>query len=200
MSVSRLKKLFRVLYYYVFAHIILLFHYEKKYITQRWFYSGKYKGINALGWKWVVDDYCLCKRMRVNKDCPWPASPNCRITPSYENIVFDPSDLNNFQGSGCVFQTYGRIEIGKGTYIANNVGIITVNHKLDNLDEHMPVENVRIGSCCWIGMNAMILPGVVLGDHTIVGAGAVVTKSFEKGNCVIAGNPARIIKELIIQD
>jgi acetyltransferase-like isoleucine patch superfamily enzyme len=45
-------------------------------------------------------------------------------------------------------------------------------------------------------MNAVILPGVTLGDHTIVGAGSVVTKSFENGNCVIAGNPAKIIKNL----
>lgn len=45
-------------------------------------------------------------------------------------------------------------------------------------------------------MNAMILPGVRLGDHTIVGAGAVVTKSFSEGNCVIARNPARIIRKV----
>ena len=39
-------------------------------------------------------------------------------------------------------------------------------------------------------MNSVILPGVVLGDRTIVGAGSVVTKSFSQGNCVVAGNPA----------
>ena len=43
-------------------------------------------------------------------------------------------------------------------------------------------------------MNSMILPGVVLGDRTIVGAGSVVTKYFPEGNCVIAGNPAKVIK------
>jgi acetyltransferase-like isoleucine patch superfamily enzyme len=45
-------------------------------------------------------------------------------------------------------------------------------------------------------MNAVILPGVELGDFTIVGAGSVVTKSFKDGYCVIAGNPAKLIKEL----
>ena len=45
-------------------------------------------------------------------------------------------------------------------------------------------------------MNAVILPGVVLGDFTIIGAGSVVTKSFEDGYCVIGGSPARKIKEL----
>ena len=45
-------------------------------------------------------------------------------------------------------------------------------------------------------MNSIILPGVKLGDKTIVGAGSIVTKSFEEGNCVIVGNPAKIIKKL----
>ena len=45
-------------------------------------------------------------------------------------------------------------------------------------------------------MNSVILPGVVLGEKTIVGAGSVVTKSFLEGYCVIAGNPAKKIKDL----
>lgn len=45
-------------------------------------------------------------------------------------------------------------------------------------------------------MNAVILPGVKLGDHTVVGAGSVVTKSFEEGYCVVAGNPGRQIRRL----
>ena len=45
-------------------------------------------------------------------------------------------------------------------------------------------------------MNTMILTGVELGDNTIVGAGSVVTKSFTDGYCVIAGNPAKIVKKL----
>ena len=49
---------------------------------------------------------------------------------------------------------------------------------------------------CWIGMNSVILPGVVLGDSTIVGAGSVVTKSFVEGRQVIVGSPARVVKKL----
>ena len=54
---------------------------------------------------------------------------------------------------------------------------------------------IKIGRHCWLGAQSVLLPQVVLGDYTIVGAGAVVTKSFEEGYCVIAGNPAKIIKK-----
>ena len=113
-------------------------------------------------------------------------------------IIFHPDDLNNLQGSGNYFQAFngGRIIIGKGSYIAKNVGIITVNHDVKNPDDHQEPKDVVLGESCWIGMNAMILPGVELGPHTVVGAGAVVTKSFPEGWCVIGGNPARKIKDI----
>ena len=48
----------------------------------------------------------------------------------------------------------------------------------------------------WIGMNSVILPGVTLGPGTVVGAGSVVTHSFPEGHCVIAGVPAKLIRNL----
>ncbi|WP_371860829.1 DapH/DapD/GlmU-related protein [Terrabacter aerolatus] len=61
---------------------------------------------------------------------------------------------------------------------------------------HAAGEPIIIGDDCWIGMNSVILPGVILGSRTTVGAGSVVTKSFPEGNCIVAGNPAKIIKQL----
>ena len=55
---------------------------------------------------------------------------------------------------------------------------------------------VVIGSYSWIGQGALIMPGVKLGKRVVVGAGSVVTKSFPEGWCVIAGNPAKKIKDL----
>ncbi len=90
----------------------------------------------------------------------------------------------------------GTISIGEGTYIAPNVGLITANHSLSDLTQYEKAKNIAIGKNCWIGMNAIILPGVELGPKTIVAAGAVVSKSFKNGNVVIGGCPAKLIKSV----
>ncbi|MCF6330766.1 MAG: hypothetical protein L3I99_04385 [Sulfurimonas sp.] len=56
--------------------------------------------------------------------------------------------------------------------------------------------NTIIGKRCFIGSNAIIMPGLKIGDNVIVGAGAVVTKDIPSG-CIAVGNPAKIIKEKI---
>ncbi|MFI5196967.1 MAG: acyltransferase, partial [Chitinophagales bacterium] len=86
--------------------------------------------------------------------------------------------------------------VGDYTNIGPNVGIISSNHDLVNNDAHLAASPIEIGRFCWMGMGSVILPGVKLADFTIVGAGAIVTKSFPQGYCVLAGNPARIIKYL----
>jgi acetyltransferase-like isoleucine patch superfamily enzyme len=130
----------------------------------------------------------------LNRHVPWPASPSIGVV-GPENIDFDPDDLNNFQTFGCYFQCpAARIRLGHGTYIAPNVGLITSNHDPLDAERHLPGQDIAIGRQCWIGMNAVILPGVELGDHTTVGAGAVVTRSFPEGHCILAGVPAQVIR------
>ena len=87
------------------------------------------------------------------------------------------------------------IYIGDYTIIAPNVGIISANHDLYDYRTHNKGV-VKIGNYCWIGMNAVIMPNIELGDHTIVAAGSVVTDSFPEGYCVIAGNPAKCVRKL----
>lgn len=92
----------------------------------------------------------------------------------------------------------GRFYAGDNCIIAPNVSIYTINHALDSkerLNGEVYTQDVRIGNNVWIGGNATLCPGVTLGDNVVVGAGAVVTKSFEN-NVLIAGNPAKIIKHL----
>lgn len=180
--------------FYFFGHIFALFLYDKKYLRGKWF-EGKMKGLCSPGWRWVVTDALGNFFLRKNRKVPWPASPRIEIAVP-ENIVFHPDDLNNFQGFGNYYQAFGKIIIGQGTWIAGNVGIITANHNIVKLEKHDDPKAVIIGKNCWIGMNSIILPGIVLGDNTIVGAGSVVTKSFPEGRCIIAGNPARTIRHI----
>lgn len=177
--------------YIFFSKLILPLFYSKKYLQGKYFQKN-----NIQGYKWAWKNIWGQKILGYNKQIPWPVSFRTEVG-NKDNIEFHVDDLNNFQHFGCYFQNYNaKIILGRGTYIAPNVGIITANHKKDNLDEHDQGKDVIIGEKCWIGMNSMILPGVHLGNNTIVGAGSIVTKSFEEGNCVIAGNPAKIIKKI----
>ena len=58
---------------------------------------------------------------------------------------------------------------------------------------------MHIGKNCWIGAGAVILPGVTIGDNTVVGAGSVVTKDLP-ANVVAVGNPCRVMREISGQD
>lgn len=192
----KIKKVLFYLYYYIKGNILAKRFYDVKYLSGRYF-TSKYWNLTAPGWQWICTDAIMCKKMKVNLDSPWPCSARIHVV-NPQNISFHPDDINNFQGFGNYFQAVGHISIGRGTYIAPNVGIITSNHDIDNLDDHLPPKPVFIGEKCWIGMNSTILPGVNLGSNTIVGAGSVVTKSFPEGHCVIAGNPAKKIRDLTV--
>lgn len=180
------KSIFKVVK--IFLNFIVLQFYNKKYI------KGKYFDNSLLGWKWAFKGILWQKIFGFNRHIDWPVSPFITIN-NKTNIIFDPDDINNFQAKGTTFQNFaGKIVIGKGTYIANNVGIITSNHNPMNLEEHDPPRDVIIGKGCWLGMNSVLLPGVVLGDRTVVGAGSIVTKSFPEGGVILVGNPARVLR------
>lgn len=184
---------------YIFKIVYFLFgNYFGKYFYSKFIFNSKYfSKFSSIGWEWLFKCFFWQKILRINSNVQWPVSfKSIIICP--ENIIFNPDDLNNFNTQGNYFQALNaKIYIGKGTYIAPGVAIITENHDLYNPHLRGSAKDVIIGECSWIGVNSVILPGVELGQHTVVGAGAVVTKSFTEGNCLIAGNPARFIKKII---
>lgn len=113
-------------------------------------------------------------------------------------------------GNGSMIRCVERIEIGDYTAIANNVIIQDNNNHPVNphdrfLMQHTPPGSkergwinsahkpIKIGKNCWIGENSRICKGVTIGDGSIVGANSVVTKPVPD-NCIVVGNPARIVK------
>lgn len=167
---------------------LLSFFYKREYLAGKYFEQEK----NGFIWAWRGIFRSFSNR---RKKIYWPIGKNVRIT-NGRNIKFHVDSVNVFQNPGGYFQCdTGKITFGKGCYVAQNVGIITRNHIPGKPEKYSPAKDVVIGDYCWLGMNVVILPGVHLGNRTTVGAGAVVTHSFD-GNCIIAGNPAKIIRNL----
>jgi acetyltransferase-like isoleucine patch superfamily enzyme len=134
------------------------------------------------------------KFLGKNRNVYWPVHPNSEVRG--ERKIYAGIETCPGYEKGCYIQAINPIYIGDYTQIASNVGIISANHNLYDLRIQVPGKPIRIGKYCWLGMGVIILPEVEIGDFTIIGAGSVVTKSFPEGYCVIAGNPAKIIKHL----
>ena len=91
------------------------------------------------------------------------------------------------------------ITIEDDVMMGSGVHIYVNNHKFDQKDiplidqGYYPDQPVVLKNGCWIGANAIILPGVIIGRNSVIGAGSIVTKSVPDG-VVAVGSPAKIIK------
>jgi acetyltransferase-like isoleucine patch superfamily enzyme len=106
---------------------------------------------------------------------------------------------NVYIGRFCNLHTSSMIKIGENSVLSDYVYISTLAHGIDPLNGPIMSQPdydkgpIELGSNTFLGFNSKVMPGVKLGNWTIVGAGSVVTRSYP-GYCIIAGNPAKIIK------
>ncbi len=94
---------------------------------------------------------------------------------------------------------FDNIKIGDGSMVSWDVEIRDSDLHVISREDFVMSKPIQIGSHVWIGCRAMILKGVTIGDGAVVAAGAVVTRDVPK-NCLVAGVPARIVRENIKWD
>lgn len=141
------------------------------------------------------------KRMKLLKEMFAEIGENCYIEPPFHS---------NFGGKHChfgkgVYANFNltavddtHIFVGDYTMIGPNVTLASAGHPVypplreQGYQYNLPV---KIGKNCWLGAGVIVLPGVTIGDNTVVGAGSVVTKDLP-ANVVAVGNPCHILREI----
>ncbi|MCC8016478.1 MAG: sugar O-acetyltransferase [Clostridiales bacterium] len=145
------------------------------------------------------------KRTRMLKDMFAEIGKDCYIEPPFhanwggKHVHFGNHVYANFNLT-LVDDTH--IYVGSNTMIGPNVTIAAAGHPvIQNLRKYGVQFNipVNIGENCWIGAGAIILPGVKIGNGTVIGAGSVVTKDIPE-NVVAAGNPCRVLRKISEKD
>ena len=143
------------------------------------------------------------KRVEIRR--PWCIRLGQRVEVEHDvflKVVNDEARLSigeySFVGRGGEIDVAGSVEIGSHSLLAPSVFITDHHHNIEasaRIDaQGLTTSFVRIGHDVWIGANAVILPGVTIGDGSVIGAGAVVTRDVP-AYTVVAGVPARPLRE-----
>jgi len=136
------------------------------------------------------------KILGFNRSVKWPVHFTSLVT-GHEFISIGVNTAPGASLANYIFAgPDAPIFIGDYTVVASNVCIGSLNHDVHNISKYVTKGGIYIGSYCWIAANSVVLSGVTLGDHTVVAAGSVVNKSFPEGYCILAGNPAKIVKNI----
>ena len=141
----------------------------------------------------------------VRMDTP----PYRRFSLGQKSVIESYSCINNAVGDvvigdhtriGLHNTIIGPVTIGSHVNLAQGITVTALNHNFEaperRIDEQgVSTQQVTIGDDIWIGANAVVLPGVTVGNHCVIAAGAVVTKDVPP-HSLVAGVPAKIIKQI----
>jgi hypothetical protein len=141
-----------------------------------------------------VSYFFMQRILRLNSHVPWPVHWTSDICFPGKIVCRSWRSQPGFM-PGQYIQAINGIEIGENVRIGPGAKLISANHDPDDFERHLPAEPIRIGDNCWIGAGAIVLPGVRLGNHVVVAAGAVVTRDVP-ADSLAAGVPARVVKSL----
>ena len=143
--------------------------------------------------RWLVISFFFQKIIGINRFVPWPVHFTSHVE-AHENI-YSKTELVG-EAIGSYIDGRNGIFLEENVWIGPNVSIISQDHNENDYTKYVDSKPIIIRKNSLLLANCVILPGVELGEHTIVAAGAVVTKSFLEGNITIGGVPAKIIKKL----
>jgi maltose O-acetyltransferase len=140
------------------------------------------------------------ERRRILERLLAEIGPDCEIRPPFYcdygyQVRFGARVFANY---GLIALDVAPITIGDDVQIGPNVQLLTPTHPVDaqaRLAKWESARPIAIGANVWLGGGAIVLPGVTIGDNTVVAAGAVVTRDLP-GNVVAVGNPARVVRHL----
>ena len=160
-----------------------------------------------LGYLDLMDEYnrtsrrLQTKRQELLKQLFAEVGENCYIESPYfgnwggRNVHLGS---NIYANAGLKLVDDTHIYIGDNTMLGPNVVIATAGHPIDptlrskGLQYNLPV---RIGKNCWLGAGVIVMPGVTIGDDSVIGAGSVVTRDIPAG-VVAVGNPCKVLREI----
>lgn len=129
---------------------------------------------------------------QVGKNCCIESPFHCDY--GYNIVAGD----NFYMNVGCVILDGARVTFADNVFVAPHCGFYTAGHPLDHERRNAGLEYalpITIGNNVWIGAQVCVLPGVTIGDDSVIGAGSVVTKDIPAG-VLAAGNPCRVIREI----
>jgi acetyltransferase-like isoleucine patch superfamily enzyme len=150
-----------------------------------------------LHYKSAMNKLCMKKFKYFGKNSEFRAGAYaiyCSHIHIGDNVVIRPHSM-------LFADEYANIIIEDNVMMGAGVHFYVNNHKYDDINcpiieqGYYPSKDILVKEGSWIGANAILLPGVVIGKNSVVGAGSIVTKSVPDF-CLVTGNPARVIKEL----